>query len=155
MLYLDFKDPKKILWNVKGRYEIFYESSWFDDPVVVRIAEQVDQVKHLYGDRFRSDYSGDFSGLTLSGGAQILILCYLNLFEDYCLPLSWVADNCLEVLGSLPISHPVHFFANTVPLLDDYKCQFISSETGKLITGHDEYIPEYYEYARTKNVSSS
>lgn len=147
MLYMDFKEPDKILWNVSGRYKVFYESSWFDDPTVVRIAEAIDKVKRLGGGLFVSEFSGEFTGLELSGGAQAVILMYLNLLDGYAVPFSWLGENCLPVLGTLDIQHDIHLFANTVPLLDEYGCEFVSSVTGERLTNHDTYIKEYYKYA--------
>lgn len=43
MLYLDYAVPHdKLLWTPKIRYDLEYDQNWFDDPEVVRIAEEID-----------------------------------------------------------------------------------------------------------------
>lgn len=60
MLYMDYNVPReKMLTNPEGRYDAFYDSMWFQDPVVVRIAEEVDGVKHVHDDILSIQYSED------------------------------------------------------------------------------------------------
>ena len=77
-LYLDFKpNPKDVTLQPEGYYDGYYEVSWFDDPIIVSIVEQIDNVRHDYSDAFYSDVTGRFSGKYISGGAKIVILAYL------------------------------------------------------------------------------
>lgn len=128
-LYLDFKpNPKDVTLQPEGYYEV----SWFDDPIIVSIVEQIDNVRHDYSDAFYSDVTGRFSGKYISGGAKIVILAYLGLVS---------------------IKTKVIFEADFVPMLWDFDCDFISVQSGKLINNHDTFFEEYCKYDMSDSIT--
>lgn len=145
-LYLDFKpDRTLVTTNPAAYFDGYYEITWFDDPVIVSIAEKIDSVRHDYGDAFYSEVTGRFSGRYLSGGAKVVILAYLGLAPKI-IPLSWLGENCFAVLGSVPVASKVVFYADYVPMLWDFNCEFISVQTGANINNHDTFFEEYCKY---------
>lgn len=148
MLYIDFDVPKdKILEIPTGLYQIYYEQTWFDDPVVVDIACKIDGLKHVFADFFENELLGRCSGREISGGAKTVILAYLGIVSAYVLPLSWLGENCFPVLGSLDIEKDITFDGDSVPMLYDWKCDFISRKTGRVINSYDTYREEWDIYA--------
>lgn len=152
-LYLDFKpNPKDVTLQPEGYYDGYYEVSWFDDPIIVSIVEQIDNVRHDYSDAFYSDVTGRFSGKYISGGAKIVVLAYLGLVPKI-IPLSWLGENCFKVLGQVPIKTRVIFEADFVPMLWDFDCDFISVQSGKLINNHDTFFEEYCKYDMSDSIT--
>ena len=147
MLYLDYRVPcDKVVQNPSLTYDAFYKISWFNDPEVVRIACEIDKLKHFIDDIFESDFFGRCSGKDISGGAKTVILAYLGIVKDYALPLSWMGENCLPVLGPLTIKDDIVFDADSSPGILDFKCSFISKRTGKVIDNFIDYHDERIDY---------
>lgn len=147
MLYIDYGlDDSEILDNPTARYRAQYETGWFDDPEVVRIAETIDRLKHDGGDAFMHPVLGRCTGYTLSGGAVTVILAYLGETGGYALPLSWLGENCFSVLGSLDIKHDVVFDGDYTPRLDEWNCSFISKKTGKVVDGFYSHLEGMVKY---------
>lgn len=136
----------------EGYYDGYYEVSWFDDPIIVSIVKQIDNVRHDYSDAFYSDVTGRFSDKYISGGAKIVILAYLGLVPKI-IPLSWLGENCFKVLGQVPIKTKVIFEADFVPMLWDFDCDFISVQSGKLINNHDTFFEEYCKYDMSDSIT--
>lgn len=89
MLYLDYRvQCDKVVQNPSLIYDAFYKISWFNDLEVVRIACEIDKLKHFIDDIFESDIFARCSGKDISGGAKTVILAYLGIVKDYALPLS-------------------------------------------------------------------
>lgn len=147
MLYIDYKIPyDKVVQNPSMTYDAFYKISWFEDPEVIRIACEIDNLKHFTDDIFESDFSGRCSGKDISGGAKTVILAYLGVVKDYALPLSWLGENCFPTLGSLKIKDDIVFDADSSPGILDFKCRFISKRTGKVIDNFIDYASERVKY---------
>lgn len=147
MLYMDYNVPReKMLTNPEGRYDAFYDSMWFQDPVIVRIVEEVDGVKHVHDDNFEHTIFGRCSGMNLSHGVKTPILTYLGETGGYVLPLSWLGKNCFSVLGSFTCGADVTYSGNYVPQIEEWGCTFKSVRTGEIITGYDSYIKDYAKY---------
>ena len=148
MLYMDFNVPEERILNIpESWYNAYYDPSWFDDPEVVRIACEIDNLNHVWADFFEHSYTGRCCGKDISGGAMTVILAYLGLFCDKDLPLSWLGENCIPVLGSLDIKHDVTFAGDQVPQIRDFGCKFISCKTGKILDNYYDYYREYLKYA--------
>lgn len=148
MLYLDFApDRSNYLWTPMSRFDLWYEQSWFDNQVVIDIACKADNLKHVWADFFTSDLLGRCSGKDLSGSAKTLIIVYLNLQENYLIPLQFIGENCIPILGRLDIKHDVTFAADTWPFLMDFGCKFISKQSGKIIDNFIDYREEWITYA--------
>lgn len=147
MIYLNFiKDNSKVMYAPGLIYDDYYEQSWFDDPVVVAIAEKVDNIKHEWADYFCSDLTGKLSGKDISGGAKTLILAYLGFDLGKELPTDWLGENCYPVLGTFTPKKDITFCATSIPQLDDFGCTFISKQTGKEIKQYDDYMEEFWVY---------
>lgn len=145
-LYLDFNPNRELItMNPEAYFDGYYETSWFEDPAIVSVAEKIDNVKHDYSDAFYSEVTGRFSGIHLSGGAKVVILAYLGIVPKI-MPLSWLGENCFPVLGSVPIKSRVVFWADFVPMLWDFYCDFISVQSGVVINSHDIFFKEYCRY---------
>lgn len=147
MLYLDYMVPDdQVLLNPGGYFNIIYDKTWFEDSEIIRIACTIDKLEHIDGDIFNSSYSGRCSGKDLSGGAKTVILAYLGETNNKALPLSWLGENCFQVLGSLDVKHNIVFNANSTPLLMDFQCTFRSLKTGKMISHFIDCDRERIEY---------
>lgn len=156
MLFIDFNVPaEKVLEIPEGWYKAYYDQSWFDNPEVVRIAEEIDGVHHEWADYFNHPYTGRCSGMDLSGGAMTVILAYLGVAKDWVLPLSWLGENCYKTLGSLDIQHDVIFDGDTYPRLKVWNCDFKSVRSGKILNNFYDYFEEhqYYVYKDPKRKS--
>lgn len=151
MLYLDYAVPHdKLLWTPMIRYDLEYDQNWFDDPEVVRIAEEIDDVKHVWADFFVGTITDRCSGKELSGGAKTVIAVYVGLTRGDVVPLQFLGENCFPVLGSLNIKEDVTFNGDTYPFIKDFGCKFISKRTGKTIDNYLDYREEMDMFA-TKN----
>ena len=147
MLYIEFGvSDDRIMFCPEDTYKVEYDSKWFDDSEVIRIACEIDGLKHVDGDIFENSIFGRCSGLQISGGAKTVILAYLGITYGMCLPTSWLGENCFPVLGSLEINHDVTFAVDSTPLLLDFKCSFISKNTGEEIHEYDKFYEERRVY---------
>jgi hypothetical protein len=148
MLYLDFKTPRnKILTNPGAEFDSIVKKSWFDDPDIVKIAEGIDRVKHVVEDIFEDPDYGKFEARRLSGGAKTVILAYRGVPSGCVYPLSWLGENCYKYLSLIPDDVSATFYANTMPKLIDWECEFTSNKTGAKVTGFYTYKGEYIKYA--------
>ena len=144
MLYLDFsEDRKHNTFDPGSWFDAYYEQSWFDDKIVCDIACKIDDLKHEWADYFTSETFGKCSGKEISAGAKTVIAAYLGLFTDKKYPLSWLGENCFEMLGSIDIKSDIIFVANSMPNLWEWKCSFKSVQTGRVINSYETYIEEY------------
>lgn len=147
-LYMDHNVPlNKLMMNPDARYRAFYKSEWFDDPEVVRIACEIDGLRHLFWDTFEHPVFGRCTGKEVSGGSRAVILAYLGETDDYVIPLSWLGENCFKTLGSLNIKSDVTFDGDYTPNLWNWECEFISKRTGNKINSWETYSPERFDYA--------
>lgn len=146
MLYMDYNIPVDDIATPSALYDTIYEKSWFDDPEVIRIAETIDRVTHVEADIFESSVLGRIVSTELSGGVKTVILAYMGETNDCALPLSWLGENCLPVLGSLKIKHDVTFVADSVPMVWDWECRFISKRTGSVISDASSYREEMIKF---------
>lgn len=147
MLYIEFGVPEdKVMQCPEDTYNVEYDQKWFDDPEVVRIACEIDGLSHMVSDVFDSELFGRCTGLNISGGAKTVILAYLGLTYGLCLPTSWLGENCFPVLGSLAIKTDVTFAVDSTPLLLDFRCKFVSKNTGAVVGNYDMFYEERRVY---------
>lgn len=151
MLYLQYNTkPENKLCNPDGTFDDLYEKSWFEDKTVVKIAEGVDDVHHLFDDIFEHDTFGKFIASRLSGGAKMLILAYLGVLSDRAYPLSWLGDNCYDWLEVISEKRDTTWDADCMlPPFCSY-VNFVVKDTGVEIKSETDYM---WSYARNRDFS--
>ena len=148
MLIMVYNCPEnEIIWNPEGEFNALVESSWFQDPNVVKACEGIDRVEHIGDGVFRSPVAGLLGYDKLSGGAKLVTLCIRGEMSNLVYPLSWVGDNCYRFLSLVPENKVVKFYANSLPyMVENFGCTFVSAESGKKLTTFDDYRNEYVKY---------
>lgn len=60
----------------------------------MRIAEEIDNVKHVWSDFFVGTVTDRCSSKELSGGAKTVIAAYVGLSRGEVIPLQFLGENC-------------------------------------------------------------
>lgn len=147
-LYMDFNVSRdRIIYNPTAIFNYWYDKHWFDDEKVVKVACDIDKLKHESGDIFEHPIYGRCIGRELSGGVHTVLAAYFGLpVNDMVLPLSWLGENCFAPLGSLEIKNDIIFDGDYTPQIDDWHCSFISKKTGSILSNYDSYSRERSMY---------
>lgn len=147
MLYLDYDvDEKYVDWNPGAAFNNLYKTEWFSDSRVVSIVEDIDGVEHVIDDIFRRRDGKSITARELSNGVKLVILSYMGVRTNVVYPLSGLGENCYKHMSKVPDNVDITFYANTMPTLIDWGCEFISKKTGKKISGFYTYEKEYLKY---------
>lgn len=97
-------------------FDIHFENSWFDDPLVEEMVLDIDKTKHVQGAVFDSPFLGTIPPQNLSRGVKALIYILktgnaLNqsyrstMFGDNCIP--WICKLSEIVDFSMYLCHPM------------------------------------------------
>lgn len=95
--------PDNLINFAGPTFKNYLNKEWFEDPLVLRMIEDVDKTPRLSGLIFESPVLGLISPLELSGGVKSLICLYkLPMFQNPgVLRSTMFGDNCSKWLAQL------------------------------------------------------
>lgn len=114
--------PDNLINFAGPTFKNYLDKEWFEDPLVLRMIEDVDKTPRLSGLIFESPVLGLISPLELSGGVKSLICLYkLPMFQNPSVVRSTMfGDNCSRWLAELSYlvdfnifyCHPLNMYTN-------------------------------------------
>lgn len=98
MLYITFKEPEKMIYNVDVWFNNRSETAWLEDPFVKEMVEDVDH-SHILGPYcIQSPVLGQIPPTDLSGGVKALIIMYKT---DHIVYATACGDNCSKWIAEI------------------------------------------------------
>lgn len=148
MLLINYDVPEGNILKYPGTtFDFTYEKSWFEDPYVQKMIKEVDNTEHIKDDVFISEL-GAHTARELSGGVKTLILMYYGVHRELYFPLAWLGENCYKYLDTIGSNRDVRLDVDTIPILTELGCTFISERTGKKIKTTKELAGEFAKYVK-------
>lgn len=106
MLYITYKEPENLIYDIDNYFNNTYEDEWFDDPVIRQMVLDIDKSEVVSAYNVISPVLGSIPTTKISGGVKALILMYKR--PDLVIWATACGDNCAEWIIKLSEQQDVH-----------------------------------------------
>lgn len=145
MVHIVFNDAlglQNVIWSSSAYFDSTYENSWFTDPLVQKIAQEVDQCTYYADNLFRNPVFGYIPAEKLSADTKTLILALKADLGSYLLRLSTLGDNCYKYLALFPSNLNPRFYGNCNIKSADHEVKYFIEDTGAIVDNVVSYMEE-------------
>ncbi|MDO5149526.1 MAG: DUF4869 domain-containing protein [Oscillospiraceae bacterium] len=143
MLKIYFGDMQNVIYNTSVYFKYSYDVTWFDDPFVKKMIEDVDNSRVLGGSAIDSPVLGIIPPTSLSGGVKCLILIYKN--TEHVFNASNCGDNCAKWL--LEIGKERDVLVNLRHLMEfEGEFEIYIENTGEIVHNMEELVRKAGEF---------
>ena len=139
MLYLQFGDLEGELWAPGDVFNLTYEDSWFDDPIVKQMVLDIDKSVVQSANSIISPVLGNISCKQLSNGVRNLILAYKT---NYVIDFSFCGDNCATWILRLAQIKDIRGALHHCMMFPE-PFEIVITNSGRCVRNRKEYIEEF------------
>lgn len=143
MIYVNFPKYIKdedIIWNPDSMFRNVYQNEWFNDPLVLKMIEDIDHSKHLLDDVFMHEDFGAITAQNLSGGVKTLILLLKYNLGDKRVLMSHLGDNCFKYLKYISNIKDIRLVGNCLIASKDGEVSYYLENVGREVDNVVDYI---------------
>lgn len=150
MLKIWYRDGDLTVVNNSDMYfKYLVEDSWFENPLVQQMIEDVDKSKVIGPHLIESSVLGPIPPETLSSGVKTLILMLMD--DSHIYTLSNCGDNCAKWAAKIGEQKDVLVYLGYMMEFDgEFEIQIMN--TGKIVHNRKEYFDELFKIEELKDL---